>query len=53
LLTPPLTTGLTVRANLDPLPHRIKLTDQQKKSITHHATDFHGDWNYTIQRSHE
>ncbi|MCA1605180.1 MAG: ISAzo13 family transposase, partial [Acidobacteria bacterium] len=43
---------LTVRADLDlnTYPTKIKLTDQQKKSIPITRHDFHGDWNYTIQR---
>ena len=46
------TTGLTVRADLDLnlYPTKIKLTNQQKKSIPLTRHDFHGDWNYTIQR---
>jgi transposase len=49
------TTGLTVRADLDLnlYPTKIKLTDQQKKSIPITRHDFHGDWNYTIRRSKE
>jgi Rhodopirellula transposase DDE domain len=47
------TTGLTVRADLNSYPTNIKLTDQQKKSIPITRHDFHGDWNYTIQRSDE
>jgi hypothetical protein len=45
-------TGLTVRADLDLnlYPTKIKLTDQQKKSIPITRHDFHGNWNYTIQR---
>jgi transposase len=48
-------TGLTVRADLDlnTYPTKIKLTDQQKKSIPITRHDFHGDWNYTIHRSNE
>jgi len=45
------TKGLTVRADLDVnlYPTKIKLTDQQKKSIPITRHDFHGEWNYTIQ----
>jgi hypothetical protein len=44
------TTGLTVQCELDPnlYPTKIKLTDQQKKTIPLSRHDFHGDWNYTI-----
>lgn len=44
------TTGLTVQCELDPnhYPTKIKLTNQQKKSIPLVRHDFHGDWNYTI-----
>jgi hypothetical protein len=44
------TTGLTVHCELDPnlYPTKIKLTDQQKKSIPLTRHMFHGDWNYTI-----
>jgi hypothetical protein len=47
------TTGLTVRCELDPslYPTKIKLTDQQKKSIPLARHLFHGDWNYTIRPS--
>jgi hypothetical protein len=45
------TTGLTVRCELDPglYPTKIKLTDQQKRSIPINRHEFHGDWNYTIR----
>ena len=48
-------TGLTVRADLDLnlYPTKIKLTDQQKKSIPITRHDFHGNWNYTIRRPNE
>src|SRR5918998_2030169 len=48
-------TGLTVRAELDLnlYPTKIKLTDQQKKSIPITRHDFHGNWNYTIRRPNE
>jgi transposase len=48
-------TGLTVRADLDLnlYPTKIKLTDQQKKSIPINRHEFHGDWNYTIRRADE
>jgi hypothetical protein len=44
------TTGLTVQCELDPslYPTKIKLADQQKKTIPITRHDFHGDWNYTI-----
>jgi len=44
------TTGLTVRCELDPnlYPTKIKLTNQQKESISLTRHLFHGDWNYTI-----
>ena len=44
------TTGLTVQCELDPnlYPTKIKLTNQQKKTIPFSRHDFHGDWNYTI-----
>jgi hypothetical protein len=39
-----------VQCELDPelYPTKIKLTDQQKKTIPLSRHDFHGDWNYTI-----
>jgi hypothetical protein len=44
------TTGLTVHCELDPnlYPTKIKLTDQQRKSIPLTRHLFHDDWNYTI-----
>jgi len=44
------TTGLTVQREIDPnlYPTKIKLTDQQKKTIPLSRHDFHSDWNYTI-----
>ena len=47
------TTGLTVHADLDLYPTKIKITDQQKKSIPITRHGFYGDWNYTIRRSEE
>ena len=49
------TKGLTVRADLDVnlYPTKIKLTDQQKKSIPITRHDFHGEWNYTIRPAKE
>ena len=46
-------TGLTVQCELDPnlYPTKIKLTDQEKKSIPITRHEFHGDWNYTIHPS--
>jgi len=42
-------TGLVVRCELDPnlYPTKIKLTNEQKKSIPLTRRAFHGDWNYT------
>lgn len=49
------TTGLTVRCELDPnlYPIKIKLTDQQRQTIPLVRHEFHGDWNYTIERQIE
>ena len=49
------TTGLTVRCELDPnlYPTKIKITDQQKKTIPFTRHLFHGDWNYTITTQDE
>jgi hypothetical protein len=49
------TKGLTVRCELDPYlyPTKIKLNDQQKKSIPITRHDFHSDWNYTIHAQEE
>lgn len=49
------TTGLTVQCRLDPdlYPTKIKVTDQQKKSIPITRHEFHGEWNYTIRSSKE
>lgn len=43
-------TGLTVRCELDSNSYaaKIKLTDQQKNSISITRHLFHGDWNYTL-----
>jgi hypothetical protein len=43
--------GLKVRCELDPrdYPPKIKVTDQQMKTIRLTPAPFHGDWNYTIQ----
>jgi transposase len=48
-------TGLTVRCQLDLscYPTKIKVTDQEKKSIPLVRHEFHGDWNYGIQPSTE
>lgn len=48
-------TGLTVRCELDPNLYatKIKITDQQKESISITRHDFHGDWNYTIRTPKE
>ena len=42
--------GLKVRCELDPrdYPPKIKVTDQQMKTIRFTPAPFHGDWNYTI-----
>lgn len=44
------TKGLTVQCELDPnlYPTKIKLTDEEKKTIPLVRHDFHGDWNYTV-----
>lgn len=49
------TTGLTVQCKLDPnlYPTKIKVTNQQKKSIPITRHEFHGEWNYTIRSSKE
>jgi len=43
--------GRTVRCELDPniYPTKIKLTEQQQKSIPITRHEFHGEWNYTIR----
>ena len=48
-------TGLVVRCELDPnlYPTKIRLTNEQKKSIPITRRAFHGDWNYTIRPSTE
>src|SRR5436309_2388357 len=44
------TTSLTVQCDIDPnlYPTKIKLTDEEKKTIPLVRHDFHGDWNYTV-----
>src|SRR2546421_5253409 len=44
------TKGLTVQCELDPnlYPTKIKLTDEEKKTIPLVRHNFHGDWNYTV-----
>ncbi|MGH3276684.1 MAG: ISAzo13 family transposase [Streptosporangiaceae bacterium] len=43
--------GLTVRCQLDlgDYPTKIKITEQEKKSIPLVRHDFHGEWNYNIR----
>ncbi len=43
-------TGLTVRCVLDrkKYPNKVKVPDQQMKSLRLKPDRFHGDWNYTI-----
>jgi hypothetical protein len=47
--------GLTVRCQLDlsDYPTKIKITEQEKKSLPLVRHDFHGDWNYNIRPSRE
>lgn len=44
--------GLTVRAELDEgtYPKGVKITDKQMAALPLTPHDFHGEWNYTIQR---
>jgi hypothetical protein len=43
-------TGLKVKARLDKgkYPTKVKVTDEQMRSLNIKPHAFHGDWNYTI-----
>ena len=44
-------TGLKVKAKLDKgrYPLKVKVTDDQMRSLNIEAHNFHGEWNYTIR----
>lgn len=48
-------TGLTVRCVLDrkKYPKKLKVTDEQMRTLRMTPDRFHGDWNYTIRPRHE
>ncbi len=45
--------GLRIECCLDTntYPDKIKVSDEEMKSINLHQDDFHGEWNYTIQKN--
>ena len=45
------TTGLTVRAKIDPRKYKTKLkvSKDELARLNLHRSPFHGDWNYTIK----
>ena len=44
-------TGLKVKAKLDKrkYPLKVKVTDEQMRSLNIEPHKFHGEWNYTIR----
>ena len=44
-------TGLRVKAKLDKrkYPLKVKVTDDQMRSLNIEPHEFHGEWNYTIR----
>lgn len=51
----PTTTGLKVRAELDPglYPTKVKVSDAELATVQLSTHTFHGEWNYTISPNHQ